>query len=106
MAASELVRMDLPQNPSNYVATAAQLDPSGRLILVVENRAPVPLAAIKVTPVLIDEFGRVVREASPVVIQEVINPNQRVAGDAGVGAVPPQQLSQVRFRVDGAQVAE
>lgn len=106
MAASELVRMDLPQNPSNYVATAAQLDPSGRLILVVENRAPVPLAAIKVTPVLIDEFGRVVREASPVVIQEVIKPNQRVAGDAGVGAVPPQQLSQVRFRVDGARVAE
>ncbi|HEU4601806.1 MAG TPA: M48 family metalloprotease [Steroidobacteraceae bacterium] len=106
MAGSELVRMDLPQNPGNYIATAAQLDPSGRLILVVENRAPVPLSSIQVTPVLIDDFGRVVREGSPVVIREVLNPNQRIAGDAGVGAVTPQQLSQVRFRVDGARVAE
>jgi len=46
------------------------------------------------------------REGSTVVIREVLNPNQRIAGDAGVGAVPPQQLSQVRFRVDGARVAK
>jgi predicted Zn-dependent protease len=106
LAASELIRMDLPQNPGNYIATAAQLDPSGRLILIVENRAPVALTGIQVTPVLIDNFGHVVREGSPVVIREVVNPNQRIAGDAGVGTVPPQQLSQVRFRVDGARVAE
>jgi len=106
MAASELVRLDLPQNPGNYVATAGQLDANGRLVLIVENRAPVALSSIQVTPVLIDEFGRVAREGSPVVIREVVNPNQRIAGDAGVGALSPQQLSQVRFRVDGARVAE
>lgn len=106
LAASEIVRVDLPRNPGNYVATAGQLDASGRLILIVENRAPVPLTSIRVTPVLIDAGGRIVREGSPIVIREVLKPNQRVAGDAGVGALSPEQLSYVRFRVDGAQIAQ
>jgi hypothetical protein len=47
-----------------------------------------------------------VSEGSPVRIQQVINPNQRIAGDAGVGAVSTEQLAQVRFRVDRARIAE
>jgi hypothetical protein len=34
-----------------------------------------------------------------------LNPNQRISGDAGV-AVRADQLSQVRFRVDGARIVE
>jgi predicted Zn-dependent protease len=105
-ASAELIRADLPRNAGNYVATAGRLDASGRLVLIVENRSGVPLTAIQVTPVLIDGAGRVVREASPVIIREVIGPNQRTAGDAGVGALRPEQLGQVRFRVDGARIAE
>jgi predicted Zn-dependent protease len=104
-AAAELIRMDLPQNPGNYVATAGQMGANGRLMLVVENRAPVPLSSIQVTPVMVDELGRVVSEASPVIIREVLNPNQRIAGDAGVN-VRPEQVGRVRFRVDGARVVE
>jgi predicted Zn-dependent protease len=106
LASSELVRADLPRNPSNYVATAGQLDRNGRLILIVENRAPVALSGIQVTPVLVDSAGRIVREAQPIVIREVLNPNQRVAGDAGVGNIPQEQLGNVRFRVDGAHIAQ
>lgn len=105
-ASAELIRADLPTNAARYVATAGQLDARGRLILVVENRAALPLTAIQVTPVLIDGAGRVVREASPVIIREVLKPNQRTAGDAGVGTVSPEQLGQIRFRVDGARIAE
>jgi len=105
-AAAELVRMDLPQNPGAYVATAGRLDPSGRLVMIVENRAPVSLAAVQVTPVLTDGTGRVVREAPTIVIREVLQPRQRIVGDAGVGAVPPEQVGYVRFRVDGARIAE
>ena len=104
-AAGELIRMDLPQNPGNYVAAAGQEDANGRLVVVVENRAPVPLSSIQVTPVIVDDFGRVVSEASPIVIREVLNPNQRIAGDAGV-SVRPEQLGRVRFRIDGARVVE
>lgn len=104
LAAAELLRVDLPRNPGNYVATAGQIAPDGRLVLIVENRAPLALSDIQVTPVLIDNFGRVVSEGSPVRIRQVLNPNQRVAGDAGVGALSQQQLAQVRFRVDSARV--
>ena len=97
--------MDLPQNPGNYVATAGQLDASGRLVLVIENRAPVPLSSIQVTPVIVDNFGRVVSEASPVVIREVLNPNQRISGSTGL-SIPPEQLGNVRFRVDQARIVE
>ncbi len=106
LAASELIRVDLPRNPGNYVATAGQIDSSGRLMLIVENRAPVALSGIQVTPVLVDGAGRIVREGQTVTIREVLNPNQRIAGDAGVGTVAPDQLSHVRFRVDGARIAQ
>ena len=106
LAGAELIRADLPRNPGNYVATAGQVAGDGRLVLVVENRAPVALTDIQVTPVLIDEVGRVVREGSPVRIREALQPNQRVAGDAGVGALPQAQLARVRFRVDAARIVE
>ncbi len=35
--------MDLPRNPGNYVATGGQLDPSGRVVVIIQNRAPIPL---------------------------------------------------------------
>jgi beta-barrel assembly-enhancing protease len=106
MATAELIKLDLPRNPGNYVATGAQLDARGNVVLVVENRAPVSLSGIRVTPVLVDPAGRVVREGSPIVIREIVQPNQRIAGDAGIGAVPREQLPYVKFRVDGVRVAE
>jgi predicted Zn-dependent protease len=106
LATAELLRVDLPRNPGNYIATAGQLAADGRLVLIVENRAPLALTDIQVTPVLIDDFGRVVSEGAPVRIRQVLNPNQRIAGDAGVGALSQQQLARVRFRVDGARIAE
>lgn len=106
LAASEVIRVDLPRNPGNYIATAGQVDSSGRVILIVENRAPVALSGIQVTPVIVDSGGRIVREGSQIVIRETLNPNQRVAGDAGVGTLPPEHLAHLRFRVDGARIAE
>jgi beta-barrel assembly-enhancing protease len=105
LAAAELLRTDLPKNPGNYVATAGQLGADGRLILVVENRAPIALTDIQVTPVVIDSQGRIVSQGSPVRIPQVLNPNQRVSGDAGVGPLSQAQLAQVRFRVDSARIA-
>jgi predicted Zn-dependent protease len=106
LAAAELVRMDLQQNPGNYIATAGQLDAAGRLVLVVENRAPVPLKDIRITPVLVDFNGRIIREAAPLTVRQTLASNQRIAGDAGVGTMAPSDLANIRFRVDGAEIAE
>ena len=105
-AAGELVRMDLPQNPGNYVATAGQLDANGRVVLVVQNRAPIALADIRVTPVLVDAAGRIVQTGATVRIVQALGSGERVAVDAGIGQLAQAQLQKLRFRVDGARAAE
>jgi tetratricopeptide (TPR) repeat protein len=105
-AAAELVRLDLPQNPGNYVATAAQVDSQGRLMVVVENRAPVALTDLQVTPVLVDANGQIVKQGSPVKLSGTLKAGERSAADAGIGVVSQQQLASIRFRVDGARIAQ
>lgn len=105
-AAAEFVRMDLPQNPGNYVATQGQLDARGRVVVVVQNRSPAALVGIQVTPVLVDASGRVARQGSPVVFRSVVQPGQQAAADTGIGSIAQEQLPYLRFRVDGARVAE
>jgi beta-barrel assembly-enhancing protease len=105
-AAGELVRLDLPQNPGNYVAVGGQLDANGRVVLVIQNRAPIRLTDIRVTPVLVNAAGQVVQTASTVRVGQAIGANERVAVDAGIGALAQEQLQNLRFRVDGARAAE
>jgi len=104
-AAAEVVRMDLPQNPGNYVATGGQYDAQGRLIVVIQNRSPVALDAVQVTPVLIDNAGRILRQGVPVRFNRPLRPGEQTGLDSGI-AVPQEQRPYVRFRVDGARVAE
>jgi predicted Zn-dependent protease len=106
MAAAEFVRMDLPQNPGNYVAAAGQFDAQGRVLVVVQNRAPVPLRDFQVTPVLIDASGRIVQQAAPVRIGAALKPGEQVAAYSGISGVSQQQLQYLRFKVDGARLAE
>ena len=105
-AAGEYLKLDLPRNPGNYVATAGRLDGKGRLVLLVQNRASLSLRNVEVTPVLIDASGRVVREASAVRIGRELRAGEQLALDAGIGQLTPEQLQYVRFRVDAARVVE
>lgn len=105
-AAVEFTKMDLPQNPGNYVAAAGQFDSQGRLMVVVQNRARVPLQAIQVTPVLVDVNGRIVQQGDPVTVQAVVKPGEQAATSSGLANLSQQQLQALRFRVDGAKVAE
>jgi predicted Zn-dependent protease len=105
-AALELARLDLPRNPGNYLATGAQLAANGRLILALENRAPLPVTDIKVTPLLLDASGNVVGMAGSVTIPQILKPGERIAVDAGVGVLSKEQLSAVRFKVDTARIVE
>jgi beta-barrel assembly-enhancing protease len=105
-AAAEFVRMDLPQNPGNYVATQGQIDAQGRVVLVIQNRSPAPLVGIQVTPVLVDASGRVAQQGSPVVFRAAVQPGQQATQQTGIGNLAQEQLQYLRFRVDGAKVAE
>ncbi len=105
-AAAEYMKMDLPQNPGNYVAAAGQLDAQGRVVVVVQNRSPVPLNGIQVTPVLVDSSGRILQQGNPVVINAVVKPGEQAAAATGLGNLPQEQLQALRFRVDGAKMAQ
>jgi predicted Zn-dependent protease len=105
-AAAEFVRMDLPQNAGNYVSTGGQFDAQGRPILIVQNKAPVALTDIQVTPILVDANGRVLQQGSPVRIARTLKSGEQVAADAGLANLTQEQLPYLRFRVDQARVAE
>lgn len=105
-AAAEFIRMDLPQNPGNYVAAQGQFDAQGRLVVVVQNRSPAPLSGIQVTPVLVDGAGRIAQQGSPVVFRAVVQPGQQAAAQTGINNVAQAQLPYLKFRIDGARVAE
>ena len=102
-AAAEYAALDLSRNPGNYIATAAQTGTRGELVLVLENRAPVALSEIAVTPVLVDVSGRILQQARVVSIGRALQPGERIAVDAGVGQVSPELLQQIRFRIDSAK---
>jgi predicted Zn-dependent protease len=105
-AAAEFMKMDLPQNPGNYVAAGAQFDSQGRLLVVVQNRSSLPLTGIEVTPVLIDGAGRVVQQGNPIRIGATVKPGEQATAAAGLGNLSQQQLQALRFRVDGARLAQ
>ena len=105
-AAMEYTKMDLPQNPSNYVAAAPQLDSQGRVIVVVQNRSKVPLTGIQVTPVLVDASGRIVQQGDRMAIPAVVKPGEQAATASSLASLTPEQMQALRFRIDAVEVAE
>jgi predicted Zn-dependent protease len=105
-AAAEFVIIDVGRNPGEYVATAAQQDAQGRVVLRLQNRAPLTLADIVISPVFVDAAGRVVQQGRAVRIREALKSGEQAAVDAGVGVLPQERLQSLRFRVDSARAVE
>lgn len=105
-AAREAIRLDLPGNPGNYVAAGLRAGSNGQPVLIVQNRAPVAITSIAVTPVLLNSAGQVLQQGRAVLIRGVLQPNEQVATDPGLGNLTAEQLQAVRFRIDSARVAQ
>jgi hypothetical protein len=104
-AAAEFVKIDLPQNPGNYVAAAAQIDAEGQLIVVVQNRSPVGMSDIQITPVLVDASGNVATRGNAIRIRGPLASGERTTAGTGIG-LNQEQLPFVRFRIDGARAVQ
>ncbi len=105
-AAGELARIDVPRNPAKYVAVAAQSDRNGRALAVIENRSPVALTAIELTPLLVDANGRVVQSGKRFAVRGTLAAGARTSADPGLGVLTAEQLQALRFRIEAARVAE
>lgn len=104
-AAAEYATIDVGRNPGQYVATAAQLDAQGRVVLRLQNRAPIALSDIVISPLQLDAAGRVVQQGRALRIRRVLEPGEQLALDAGIGVVTQERLPLLRFRVDAATAA-
>jgi tetratricopeptide (TPR) repeat protein len=105
-AAREAILIDLPRNPANYVATAVRAGADGRPVLVLQNRAPVALASIQITPVQVNTQGQVVQQGRAISVAGPLAAGQQLSIDSGMAAMTPEQLAAVRARVDAARVAQ
>jgi predicted Zn-dependent protease len=105
-AAREAVLMDLPRNPSSYVAGAVQIGSDGKPVVVVQNRSPVALSSIVITPVTVDAAGRISSTGRSVNIGGPLAAGKSVAVDGGLGSLSAEQLRAVRVRIDSARVSQ
>jgi predicted Zn-dependent protease len=105
-AMREAVVIDLPRNPGNYVAAGLARDSQGRTVLAVQNRAPVAVGTIVVTPVLVNSAGQIVSEGRSQTIRGPLQSGAQVAVDPGISGLTGEQLQALRFRVDQARVAQ
>ena len=102
-AAAEYARLDFADNGTRYIAAGIQLDARGNVLAVVENRAPFTVSQILLTPVLLDENGRVQQEGRQVRVQKSLNPGERASVNAGIGTVAEDVRSRLRIRVDAVR---
>ena len=106
LAAGEYQRMDLSENPGNYIATAVQQDGAGRVYFVVQNRAQVAVTNLQVTPVLLDSFGNVVQRGQTRQLHITLKPGETTTVESGLGALTAEQVASLRVSVTSAQVAQ
>ena len=100
------MRLDLPRNPGNYITASARFDNAGRVFALLQNRAPVALRDVQITPVLIDRNGRIVQQGSAVSVREKLAPGAQVTVATGITGLTADQAPALRFRIDGARLAD
>ncbi len=104
-AQGELVRLDLPRNPTRYVATRTALDSSGYVWVEIGNRTRVALRDIELTYAWIDSRGQTRRDVARYRGTLAGGKSDRVR----LGLQLPDAGSlQQRFRVEvtGARIAD
>jgi predicted Zn-dependent protease len=107
-AQARLARLDLAQNPDDYLAIQPQLDQSGRVWLTVGNRTSVPVRNVSLQVAVVNQAGQV--HAGPVRVtsgRDVIPPQQAVRLQTSLGPYSSNEvLRYVKWKVESAQPAQ
>ena len=75
-------------------------------MLLLQNRAPVALASIQVTPVQVNAAGQIVQQGRAITVAGPLASGAQVTVDPGIAAMTPEQMAGLRARVDAARVAQ
>ncbi len=101
-AGAELVRLELPSNPSAYVLRRCDADANGKLVVSVKNDTAVQIAGVQVMVEYTGSSGRA--EQVVHVIRGQIPPGQIASVNTGLG--PYTDGSNCPVNVIAAQIAE
>ena len=101
-AAAELVRLDLPSNPSAYIPTGCSADGNARLVVAVRNDTTVKITRVRVAVVYTDASGR--QQQRRFAIAGQIPPGQVASVNTGLG--PYTAGSSCPAEVIAAEVVE
>jgi len=105
-ASREAAKIDLSRNPATYLAAGLRNGSDGHPVLVVQNRAAVPVSGIVVTPVLVNSAGQIVQQGRAISIAGPVAAGQQVTADPGLANLTPEQLAAMRVRIDSAKLAQ
>jgi predicted Zn-dependent protease len=101
-ALASLVRLDLPDNPQNYLQARVGLDNNKYLVAQVENTTAETVADVAVLIVFTDQQGR--RQQVQLMVQGQIGPGKKAMVATGIG--PDPKISGVKARVTKARLVE
>ncbi len=101
-AAAEVVRLDLPANPSAYIDSRCSADPSSRLIVSVRNETPVAVEGIEIAVTYSNAAGR--QQQQRFAVNERLMSGEVASVNTGLG--PYQQQSECPAEVVAARVSE
>ena len=107
-AQARLARLDMAQNPDNYLAIQPALDQGGRVWLTVGNRTSVAMRNVSLQVAVVNQAGQV--HAGPVRVttgSDVIPPQQTVRLQTSLGPYNSRDvLNYVKWKVESAQPAQ
>jgi predicted Zn-dependent protease len=104
-AVNELVRLDLGQNPSTYIASRAAVDSGGRVSAQFLNRTQVAVRDVEISYAWLDEAGQTRRGAR--VYQGPLQGGQQAELSLGIQIANPAELDRrVRVEITAARIVE
>lgn len=74
-----LARMELEDKPAKYINTRIARDRQGRIVVGVQNRAPLPVRNIEIVVAYFDAYGRQVSDVKPYRFRDVLQPGEQVS---------------------------
>ncbi len=103
-AAASLVRLDLPDNPQQYLKVRLGLDRRNYLLAEVINGTPLAVTNVEVVVQVIDSSGR--RRQIPLRVPGQIDSQQAARVATGIGPFASRDLGGVKAAVTGARLIE
>lgn len=98
-AKAALLRLDLPQNPSQYLTVKAALNFQGQLLLTVQNPTAVPVRNVVVT---VSDGQRSWKQP----FRDTINSGKEAQRNTGLGPWSPEQAQRLQIKLSSAEVVK